>query len=184
MLPDRGATPQPLLVKLGGSLLDLPDLSDRLRRLADLSPQPIEIVVGGGRAADLIREMQRPHSLPDADAHAVAIDSMDLNGSLVRRLIPGAVREHLQVVPVADSIKSASIELPATWDVTSDSIAAAIASAHDRTLVLAKSIPPPGSIDVAIARGDVDPYFATAVAGRSVGWLNLRTLDPVLVAIG
>lgn len=177
-----------VLVKVGGSLLDLPELRDRLRRLPLMLEQPMRLVVGGGSAADLIRRLQPVHQLGEADAHRVAIGTMDLNGQLVHALIDGAQGD-FGVLPVADVLRDRGIELPSSWSVTSDSVAAAIAASLQWDLILAKSIPPPGSVDVAVARGDVDPYFPTASRplagqGRSIGWINLRTSDPVIVRFG
>ena len=86
-------------------------------------------------------------------------------------------------MPIRERLRELSQPLPSVWAVTSDSIAAAIAMAGGHRLVLAKSIPPPQSIGVAVARGQVDSYFPTAAAGLDVDWLNLRTPHPIAVRL-
>jgi len=78
--------------KLGGSLLDLPDLGARIARVieSDSKSRPL-IVVGGGRAADVIRDWDRIHRLGDERAHWLALRAMGLNESLVVELVTDAV---------------------------------------------------------------------------------------------
>ena len=181
-----------MLVKIGGSLLDLQDLRLRLLALPELLDAEICYVVGGGEAANVVRSLQQTHALSDAAAHGVAVGTMDLNGELVERLLAGAgdppdeltrvpVRRSLDLVTTVGDETSEPPGLPANWDVTSDSIAAVLAKARNLPLVLLKSVAPPQSIDVAVAREMVDPFFPTASEGLDVNWLNLRTFDPVLV---
>ena len=68
--------------------------------------------------------------------------------------------------------------LPHTWDVTSDSIAARLATTlQAQELVLLKSRLPDGAdLDEAVQSGYVDAYFARAVRGvPAVRCVNLRT---------
>ena len=169
--------PRRLLVKIGGSLLDLPNLRDRLLALPTLLGGTCTFVVGGGDAAELARKFQRTHGLDDTAAHDLAVEAMRLTACFVRSLLGDA---YDMVWEVWDDDIS---DLPASWDVTSDSIAAHLARKTERELVLAKSVPPPRSIAVAAARGDVDRYFETAASGLAVHWLNLRTPDPICVRI-
>jgi aspartokinase-like uncharacterized kinase len=77
------------VLKLGGSLLQLPDLEQRVRRLltAAALTRPL-IVAGGGPAADRVRQWQRDFDLDDAAAHWLAIESMTANARLLTRLWP------------------------------------------------------------------------------------------------
>lgn len=84
--------PQSAIVfKLGGSLLDVPDLPRIIDRVLAQRPghAPL-LVVGGGTAANVVREWDRVHQLGDEMAHDLALETMGLNESLVLRLIPGA----------------------------------------------------------------------------------------------
>ena len=178
-----GDTSPGCLVKVGGSLLDLPDLATRLRQLPQVLGRPCTLLVGGGEAANVIRRLQQVHSLGEHDAHALAIDAMDLNARVVRRVLAGQGPEVLPVRRCLAEAAEEGLTLPPTWTVTSDSIAALLARHRRVPLVLAKSIPPPATISTAVARDVVDAYFPTAAEGLEVSWLNLRTLEPVSVQL-
>lgn len=185
-----------VLVKVGGSLLTLPDLADRLHTLfATLDADQILVVCGGGQAADAVRNWDRIHQLGDHASHWLAIDSLALTASLLADVLSDAVlarnRQTAKSVgsdggiavlvprPVLEELYETTHEqLPVGWDCTSDSIAAWIATQWDvESLVLAKSV------DVTVAdqtssesdRPPVDSCFHEIVAGRAkVYWCNLR----------
>jgi aspartokinase-like uncharacterized kinase len=76
------------IIKLGGSLFDLPDLAGELRRwLAQQPPAANVLLAGGGRPADAVREFDRLHGLGDLDAHWLAIRAMELNARLLTSLL-------------------------------------------------------------------------------------------------
>ena len=78
---------EPVVVKLGGSLLDLPDLMNRLKALTEqLSPAPVLVITGGGVAADLVRTLDQRFGLTPEQAHWTAIAAMSFNASLLERL--------------------------------------------------------------------------------------------------
>ena len=151
-----------VVYKLGGSLLGRDDLPGRLRRTlaAEEGIRPL-LVVGGGAAADVVREWDRRHGLGDERAHWLALRAMALNECLVRDLLPESriVRDRAAAeeawasarVPIlcahdflAREEPASADPLPHTWDVTSDSVAAwvAIRWPADR-LVLLKPVPLP-----------------------------------------
>ena len=79
----------PLVVKLGGSLLDDGHLARRLRAwLQSQGNGPMVLIVGGGSAADWIREAERVHKLSVEAAHRMAIRAMSFNTQLVREMLP------------------------------------------------------------------------------------------------
>lgn len=108
---------------------------------------PLLVVPGGGGFADAVRDHDRRFGLRPRTAHAMAIVAMDQFGRLLGDLIAGAelcteptagraVRVLLPARLLADSDA-----LPATWDVTSDSIAAWVArAAGAERLVLVKAV--------------------------------------------
>lgn len=145
------------ILKVGGSLLTLPDLVDRLqhviRHFAIAAPV---LIIGGGAAADKIRDLQPLCGLTAEAAHWLAIHAMTENARWLGRL-------HRQIVRIPDreTAKSALLNglipaldctaflrreelplrdwsaatqimtecrLPCSWSVTSDSIAAWIAA--------------------------------------------------------
>ncbi|WP_422925282.1 uridylate kinase [Singulisphaera sp. PoT] len=190
---------RPVVIKVGGSLLDWPDLPDRFRAfLAQYAGRKPLTVVGGGRAADAVRVLDWAHHVGDDVAHRLALRALDLTAHLFAAIISHtrvidriedlapcwednllpilAPRRFLEEVDVLDLSP-----LPASWDVTSDSIAARLADyLHASELVMLKSTPlPKGSDRHAAARlGVVDPHFCIEVGGLPrVTYLNLR--DPL-----
>jgi 5-(aminomethyl)-3-furanmethanol phosphate kinase len=182
----KSSQPGPAVIKVGGSLLEWPELPRRLeaflnneRRTGDPSSAPIILIAGGGPVADLIRTMDRIHGLGEEQAHWLAIDAMNLSAGILAALLPGAV-----VVDRPDAIDRACDRgqiavlaprrfledidnrrpdpLPASWDVTSDSIAARIATGLNASrLVLLKSasLTPGAGLAEAARLGLIDPVF-------------------------
>ena len=80
-----------LVVKVGGSLYDLPDLGRRLRRfLASLDTDNRLIVPGGGPTADVIRAFDHDHRLGPQTSHWLALRACALNAHFLALLLPGA----------------------------------------------------------------------------------------------
>jgi aspartokinase-like uncharacterized kinase len=170
------------IVKLGGSLLDLPGVADRLRLwLAGEPSAATLLVVGGGQLADAIRQAQTVHVLSDAAAHRLCLEVMGVTAALAGELLPEAtlVRRPaeidraapgLQVVDVREFLIAAE-PLPESWQVTSDSIAAHLAvslGADELVLLkstLAKLESPelPASPHALAVHGLVDEFFPLAV---------------------
>lgn len=180
------ARPRRLVIKVGGSILSRPGwpslLATLVRRFDRL---PCRIVVGGGAVVEGLRSIDRAGPQPAALVHAVAIDAMRLTARLVSSAVglplaadmdePGgpAVLD----VPAWLGSSPAAARLPAGWRVTSDSIAACVATEHGHGLLLVKSVPPPpcpgGTDPVAAlaAAGWVDEHFPVAAAGLvEIGW--------------
>ncbi len=185
-----------VVFKLGGSLLSLPDLPQQLERLRSPSPmgRPL-IVVGGGAAADLVRDWQTVHSLSDELAHWLAIRAMSFNEALLHKLLPhsAVVRDrgeihsawNARLLPIlsAEGFLQAEEEtgdhsLPHDWSATSDSIAAWVAQRlGGRALTLLKSLDLPTgiSLEEAAEEGLVDTHFPLVAARLAVSWINVRS---------
>lgn len=171
-----------VVVKLGGSLLDLPDLSVRIERFLEArQKERILLLVGGGEMAKLVRQWDQRHQLGDSAAHWLAIHALGVTTRFVSGLLPtsrlitsldacaGLWSEGaLPLLDpydflVADDPHAAS--LPHSWDVTSDSIAARVAEvAGAGELVLLKSTTARRGLtrSQAARHGLVDPYFPQA----------------------
>lgn len=83
----------PLAVwKLGGSLFDLPDLEQRLRRLKQqhYSNVPVVIIPGGGAFADAVRRYDQLQQLASRQAHLLALDAMRMSARLVANVLGDA----------------------------------------------------------------------------------------------
>jgi aspartokinase-like uncharacterized kinase len=184
------------VVKVGGSLLTVQQLEEALRMWLAEQPQGTNVLlVGGGAAADAVREASRRTELSDEESHWLAMGAMDQSTNGMQSLFPEAVAvQSLAEIRAADCgelliirpsalLRQESIELgperlPHSWSVSSDSIAARIAEAVDADeLVLLKSCPRPPvrSWQEAADAGYVDTYFPLAIARlRHVRAVNLR----------
>lgn len=254
------------LLKLGGSLLDLPDLADRLVRLIDDRGWSCPVVVtGGGELVNGIRRLDDRWTLPDSVSHQLAIEAMSINATIVRtlheRFIDAALQDGRLVagpraqgtsIAQAPSAQTPSAQtpsaqtptaqtstapdhadrpplwssraimvprpdrllhqleqsrglppLPASWDITSDSVAAWMAGCLPARLVLLKSVDLPETIAAASASstssasttpaslwqslqqaGLVDRGFAQWVKSvQDVQWCNLRRDPPVCLPL-
>jgi aspartokinase-like uncharacterized kinase len=195
------AEPPDVVVKVGGSLYDLPDLGPRLRGWLDgLGATRVVIVPGGGSAADVVRQLDQCHGLGEERAHWLALASLSLTGRFLAAVVPRSafvkdLREAVAAweqgcVVVLDPHAFALADegrpgcLPHVWTATSDSVAARVAVATGaRRLTLLKSTPlPPGvGWQEAAQRGMIDSHFAGVVAGRptlEIDWVNLRATRP------
>jgi aspartokinase-like uncharacterized kinase len=182
------------VVKVGGSLFDLPDLGLRLRAWLDcLRARPVLLVPGGGPTADVVRAWDRVHVLSEETAHWLALSALTLNARFMAEL--------LKVRMVADGFALAAAEiavldayafacadegqpgsLPASWDSSSDSVAARCAVVCGaRRLVLLKSVTIPTGMawGEAAEQGFVDRHFAATVSqGLEVQAVCLRSWKP------
>ena len=191
-VPPFAASSPIRVVKLGGSLLDLPDLAARLRRWLDGQHRmKTALLVGGGRLSDAVREYDRVHALGDEAAHWLAVGSMQLNARLAAAMLPEAAWIEavddlanaacsLSIVDPWHLLRDADRRSPqpllAGWQVTSDSIAARLAELCSACeLVLLKSaLPGEASVAAAAASGYVDRFFPHAVSLPHVRCVNLR----------
>ena len=139
------------VVKVGGGLgrgAGDEALRALCRVLGELGERhPLLVVPGGAWFADAVRDADRRFALPATTSHHMAILGMEQFGWLLSELIPGAERcaeparvpagRTLVVLPAALPLDS----LPASWEVTSDSIAAWVAGkAGAGRLVLVKEV--------------------------------------------
>ncbi|QDT96047.1 amino acid kinase family protein [Gimesia aquarii] len=190
------------VIKIGGSLFDLPDLAGRIAKLLDSleNTKPL-IVCGGGKTVDVVRSWDQTHQLGDRAAHWLAIQSLMLNDQLLCQLLPDAriitspseakVVWQERGVPILSAyaylqqtLVPQVTQLPESWDVTSDSIAAWVSLTWPADeLILLKSIelPKDRSPSKLALAGLVDSYLPTiAESLPQLSWCNLRSdSDPL-----
>jgi 5-(aminomethyl)-3-furanmethanol phosphate kinase len=191
------------VVKVGGGLGDsaLPALCTTLGELGER--HPLIVVPGGAGFADAVREADRRFGLRAAAAHRMAILGMEQFGWLLSELIPGAeLSANLAHVSAGRTtvLLPAALPLdplPASWQVTSDSIAAWVADqAGAGRLVLVKEVdglyadwPPRGEplaqlthAELAALRtGGVDEYLPTMLEGAHFETWVIGGRDPARV---
>lgn len=184
---DRGA----LVVRFGGSLLeraDWPELAESLLRPFPGSGPGTSrtLVVGGGGVVEGLRAIDRRRRVDQRLAHRLAIDGMGITARLVATTLglplvtsPGVGEAVLDMAGWLAADRKRADAIPATWEVTSDSLAAVVAAAHACDLLLAKSVPPPrpptadhaASLAELSALGWVDGWFPRAAGGVArIGW--------------
>lgn len=188
--PALGTYSGGLVIKFGGSLLSWPDWPKRLEDLLAALPRgAVRLVVGGGAVANGLRELDAACPQPAERMHRLAIEGMRITARLVAECLGlpllddplGSVATCGVIDPLAAFDQDLLRDLPATWQVTSDSIAAALAAALQQPLVLVKSVPPPPSpsaietdplLPAWSSAGWVDPFFAKAAATvEGVAWV-------------
>ncbi len=130
------------VLKLGGSLLGrAPDI---LRRVLSTGADVL-VVPGGGRFADLVRDVDEEHGLSGDAAHWMAVLAMDqyayyLADKTGIELTPLLVRKKGVRIVLPYEILRRQDELPHSWDVTSDTIAAWMAFKTGAVLIKATDV--------------------------------------------
>ncbi len=176
------------VVKLGGSLMHSQNLPLWLEALADTGAV---IVPGGGPFADAVREAQKQWGFDDPTAHHMAILGMRQYGRMLAGLCPrlltatsaedlGRPEGRAKVwLPLPEQLDAADI--PAAWEITSDSLAAWLAGniRADHLLLVKSAVPlagmqaPPELTCAELAQqGLIDPAFRRYRAcGPFESWL-------------
>ncbi len=185
------------VVKVGGSLLDWAELPARLAaEIATRSDRRLVLIAGGGRLADVLRNLDRVHNLGEPRSHALALRILDATAAILAALLPRSrvvtsVEELLQawsdgLVPILapretldrDDRLTPTDALPHSWSVTTDSIAARVAELLGAgELVLIKSTDGPSGPDPRAwtDSGLTDAHFPEAASRLlRVTCVNLR----------
>ena len=178
-----------IVVKVGGSLYDWPDLGPRLRAFLGSLADPDRLVVpGGGGTGNVVRALDATHQLGAEVSHWLALRGCAVNAHFLGALLPGCVvvPEPLGVrgVAVLDPLAFTEADegqpgcLQHSWNATSDAVAARAAVVAGGELVLLKSVTIPPGMDwgEAARMGLVDSVLPGIVdrAGLCVRAVNLR----------
>jgi aspartokinase-like uncharacterized kinase len=165
------------VVKVGGSLYDLPHLGVRLRAwLRDHLPDTgVLLIPGGGPTVDALRRLDPLHALGEETSHWLALRALTLNAHFLSALLPparvltelsawdGNELAILDVHAFARADEAFPGHLPHSWAATSDAFAARVALVlQAKQLVLLKSTTIPPEVDwrEAARCGWVDELFA------------------------
>jgi 5-(aminomethyl)-3-furanmethanol phosphate kinase len=169
----RGAV-VPTVVKVGGSYAFSSALKSWIGAVAACAGRVV-VVPGGGPFAETVRIAQPKMGFDDRAAHAMALLAMEQYGCALASLGAGwrlaasaaAIQDVLREggVPVwspTPMLRDAN-DVPWSWDVTSDSLAAWLAGriGANRVLLVKQLEPPPGRLRAAdlVADGIIDPAF-------------------------
>jgi len=184
----------PLVVKVGGSISKTGRLGGVLKMLS-AAQIPIVIVPGGGPFADAVRSLQREMSFDDVVAHRLAMLAMEQMAEWMAAQCPG-----LKVAQTTDEISDCIMDgqipvwaplhmmgddeaIPASWSVTSDSLAARLAELLDARLILLKSVDAGNQSAEDLARqGVIDTLFPEIVARAGVSWSIFGPADDAALA--
>ena len=170
------------VVKLGGSLLGSVELAQWLALFARYSDGRLVIVPGGGIFADAVREAQRRSQCSDDIAHRMAVMAMDQYGVLLAGLNPALVTaaseleiaergwQHRAIVWLPSAMVLADECIAASWQVTSDSLAAWLAAKleAEHLLLIKSQRPEPSRTTLAALTEDgmIDERFGEYSAGQ------------------
>jgi aspartokinase-like uncharacterized kinase len=158
------------ILKLGGSLARGGRLREWLDAIRSQSRRVV-VVPGGGPFADVVRRLQGEIGFDDAAAHEMAMVAMSQFGRALQSLRSGfeltasveAIGTALAAgrTPIwAPEHMAVAAKLPASWDITSDSLAAWLAGKlRAERLILVKHSASGGAARALAAAGVVDPAF-------------------------
>jgi len=170
-------------LKIGGSLAEEPDILRALcLELSEMAKNHrITAVPGGGRFADVVRELDERFHLHDTVSHNMAILAMDQYGIFLSSITPGSrttatldgARQHSDAkhlpILLPSKLMSRADPLPHSWDVTSDSIAGYIAGElGSEKLILVTDV------DGVYTEDPKDNPDAALIEEISVGELSIR----------
>jgi aspartokinase-like uncharacterized kinase len=167
------------VVKLGGSYALSPSLPGWLAAITACAGHVV-LVPGGGPFADTVRRAQEIMGFGDAAAHHLALLAMEQYGRALAALADGMVATASLAdirgaaqdgkVPVWSPVRMVieATDIPSSWDVTSDSLAAWLAGQIGaRRLLLVKQVEMaagPLHLDGLVEMGIVDPLFGRFLA--------------------
>ena len=188
------------VLKLGGSLLDLADLTARLQSVfASLNADRPLLICGGGDAADIVRRWHQCFGFDEERSHWLALEAIRLNQRLLLDLLPKLElvvsreaaesawqNDRIPLLDLAEFMRTEEVllvvdeRLPHTWDVTSDSLAAWVAVRWPaERLILLKSVDLPDAQvhdpESLVKAGLIDSFFTQLTNSiPAIEWINLR----------
>ncbi len=186
------------VIKLGGSLLDLTEVFQRLEGWIDVQPVMHNVlIVGGGKLVDGLRDLHQRFDLDEREAHWLAVDLLDVTAKIASSHFPSwtvhramidllgscnSDRPANQIFVTGQWLRTQPL-VPQTWHVTTDSISALVAHRMSASeLVLLKSAAADSlsvgfepTISRLVDSGHVDAWFPTAIQGvNKIRLVNLR----------
>lgn len=192
------------VVKVGGSLFDLPDLGQRLREwLAAQPPAHNVLIAGGGPLVEQIRTWHADEPIEDAAAHWMCVDLLTVTAHMLHAWMPGIPlveddcllcqrvgEPGATIFGPAPWMRHSEPGLPGTWlpsnwETTSDSIAGRLAAAllADEFVLMKSALPrrkTSRELSALAAVGYIDSVLAQmAPELPRTRLVNLRSLPPI-----
>lgn len=192
------------VVKVGGSLFDLPDLGQRLREwLAAQPPAHNVLIAGGGPLVEQIRTWHAEEPIEDAAAHWMCVDLLTVTAHLLHAWMPEIPlveddcllcqrvgEPGATIFGPAPWMRHSEPGLPGTWlpsnwETTSDSIAGRLAAAllADEFVLMKSALPrrkTSRELSALAAVGYIDSVLAQmAPELPPTRLVNLRALPPI-----
>jgi aspartokinase-like uncharacterized kinase len=192
------------VVKVGGSLFDLPDLGERLREwLAAQPPAHNVLIAGGGPLVEQIRTWHADEPIEDAAAHWMCVDLLTVTAHMLHAWMPEIPlveddcllcqrvgEPGATIFGPAPWMRHSEPGLPGTWlpsnwETTSDSIAGRLAAAllADEFVLMKSALPrrkTSRELSALAAVGYIDSVLAQmAPELPPTRLVNLRALPPI-----
>jgi len=181
--------PPLLVVKIGGSLHDSPNLARWIEAL-ERWPHRLTLVGGGGPFADAVRAAQPKLRYSNETAHAMAVLAMEQYALALSELYGldlAATREEIDAVHAtgrialwrASRMVGAATDIAPGWEVTSDSLAAWLArqtGADALLMIKSVDVGADSALESLASAGIVDPAFPDYVGGTPVHIAGPRAL--------
>ena len=192
------------VVKVGGSLFDLPDLGERLRQwLAVQPPAHNVLIAGGGPLVEQIRAWHAEEPIEDAAAHWMCVDLLTVTAHMLHAWMPEIPlveddcllcqrvgEPGATIFGPAPWMRHSEPGLPGTWlpsnwETTSDSIAGRLAAAllADEFVLMKSALPrrkTSRELSALAAVGYIDSVLAQmAPELPRTRLVNLRALPPI-----
>lgn len=176
--------PAPVVVKIGGSLVE----NDRIGGALDIvarASRRIVVVPGGGVFADTVRKAQENYQFSDEAAHRMAILAMHQTAELLMDLQPRLMgadsvaamraiwRKGKIPVWLPHKMCEDDNEIPADWSITSDGLSARLAErmrCNQVVLVKSRGAPHEATAFDLARDGIVDPIFAAIATRAKLEW--------------
>ena len=179
------------VVKIGGSLETAAGLRTLLALLAEHAGSGTVIVPGGGRFADQVRARQREAGMDDANAHHLALRAMEQYAAVLcamePRLYPVTGVDEICRAQGATGVPiwlpasqlAGQPGIPASWQVTSDSLSLWFAAQiNAEALILIKSAPTrSNNAQELAASGYLDEYFPQMMKQTDLGLISCLGID-------
>lgn len=179
-----GAGYEPVVIKIGGSLIRNGRVASLLNILAR-ARRPLIIVAGGGSFADEVRRLQPALTLSDKAAHEMALLAMHQNALALADMqsgfscvdSPEAIEDVLAAnrtpVWLPSTMCASDAVLAQDWSVTSDGLSARLAERlgiATVALLKSRSVPTLADLETLGRAGVVDPAFCEIVTRAKLNW--------------